>query len=132
MVSVPMRLLHMGVVKAPVCNRRMGEGSAAGVAPGGRPREGRLEKARGKPYYIQGEVRVYAMCATSPTRLTKEGERHERVSCRYAGQLDTAARRIHGIRARTHDELFCHQCRWRRWRESRGTGRRRCPLPNAR
>jgi hypothetical protein len=26
--------------------------------PGGRPREGRLEKARGRPYYIQCEVRV--------------------------------------------------------------------------
>jgi hypothetical protein len=31
----------------------MGEGCAAGVAPGGRPREGRLEKARGRPYYIK-------------------------------------------------------------------------------
>src|SRR5215510_3120163 len=101
----------MGVVKAPGGNRRMGEGSAAGVAPGGRPREGRLEKARGRPYYRKCEVRVYALWATSPKRLTKEGERHELVSCSCAGKLDTAARRIHGIRARTHDELFCHQCR---------------------
>src|SRR5262245_1215083 len=108
------------------------EGGKKRPAPGGRPREGRLEKARGRPYYIKGEVRVYAMCATSPTRLTKEGERHERVSCRYAGQLDPAARRLHGICARPHDELFCHQCRGRGWRESRGPGRRRCSLANAR
>src|SRR6476661_41370 len=103
----------MRVGNAPGGNRRRGEGSAVGVAPGGRPREGRLEKARGRPYYIKGEVRVYAMCATSPTRLTKEGARHELVSCSCAGQLATASRRIHGIRARPHDELFCHQCRCR-------------------